>query len=120
MVLAHNRKVYLNNDTLDCIFPNKIKLESKGDFFNLGYMRTSSCYFQEITTNKEKHIDFFKNSSSILYLIIAQRAKEFINAEEVFSLKMFGFIEFFFIKNLMNPSRLYNKQHKDKIRKKVM
>lgn len=63
-------------------------------------MLTSSRYFKEIIINKETYVDVFKNNTSTRYLIIEQQAKEFINAEEVFDVKMFGFIEnFYFYKN---------------------
>ena len=46
----------------------------------------------------------FKNNNKIGYLIIEQQAEEFINAEEVFDVKMLGFIEnFFFYKKLNYP-----------------
>jgi hypothetical protein len=101
IVPAHNLRFYLNNYNPHCLSIDKIKLEDESDFFNLGNMQTSSRYFKEIIINKETYVDVFKNNNKIGYLIIEQQAEEFINAEEVFDVKMLGFIEnFFFYKKL--------------------
>lgn len=61
----------------------------------------SSRYFKEIIINKETYVVVFENNTSTRYLIIEQQAKEFINAKELFNVKMLGFIEnFYFYKKL--------------------